>query len=358
MQNELKQSGARGIGLFSRHHDLSLFKLTAAYAGILAIILLISSSITYSIFSARIGHRFERMRPPVVINSPGGTTVVTQADFGIMLRAQDVRNDLINTLLLVNLQLLVLAIVASYFLAKFTLRPLKETYERQQRFLGDASHELRTPLAILHADLENELAGIKGKDSSERAKSHLEEVKRMSSLVTDLLTLSRLDEAAESINTKKHLSSVNINDLVGKTTERLKQLAEKNDVNLTFRRPLTNEEIIITSNEEQIALALTNIIRNAILYNKKNGNVVVSVTNDARTVTINVTDTGIGISEGDLRMIFDRFYRVSKSRSRLSGGSGLGLSIVKSSIESLGGSVEIISELEKGTEVIINLPRK
>jgi signal transduction histidine kinase len=343
MASVSKRFGEKGIGSFKKSFQLSLFRLTLFYTAIAAVILLISSSITYSAFSQRLENRYQNFR--VFLNGyPVNLPRPPQAD--------EVRSDLIQALIVVNGLLLIAAGFGSYFLAKWNLAPIQESYERQQRFLGDASHELRTPLAIVHAELENELALA---DGSRRASalSKMEEVQRMNAIVSDLLTISRLDESAE---TGFQTEEVDISHLIHHTVERLSPLAEKQGVSLQVNLPEKN--IIIPSNPMLVQQVLTNTIKNAILYNKPQGTVTVSAVVRSRAIEIVVTDTGVGIDSAHLENIFERFYRVDSSRVRATGGSGLGLSIVQSAVSRLHGSITVTSELGTGTEITISLPSK
>ena len=346
MQNASKLFGAKATGSFSRRFQLSLVKLTSIYVVILAVILFVSSSVLYSFFSNRLDHRFRNMRetPPEFILSIHPPS------------QEEVQQDLIYSLILVNGLLLVVAGAASYLLAQLTLEPLNESYQRQRQFLGDASHELRTPLSILRMDLEAEArdasSAIKTK---ERAVSNLEEVERMSHLVDDLLTLSRMDED----HAKPHkLAPIELGAFTNAILERLRPLAQKQDVNLISDSSLMEQEIRVLSHEELLNRIITNIVKNAIVYNVPNGSVSVVLHKAGKEAFITVTDTGIGIPKEELEHIFERFYRIDKSRSRQSGGSGLGLAIVKSSVDRLGGTIDITSEPGTGTTVTLHLPIK
>ena len=172
MPNISKLSGAKATGLAGDRFHRAHRRLTILYVAILAITLALSSAITYSAFSKRINNRFNRIpRPPRVVQLPDGTLAIPTP--------RDVRIDLIWSLIVVNGIFLTVGGLLSYWFAGVTLAPIKESYDRQRRFLSDASHELRTPLAILHMSLENE--------STPQAKSNLEEVTRMNNLVNDLL---------------------------------------------------------------------------------------------------------------------------------------------------------------------------
>lgn len=341
IQNAFKQSGAKDTGSFKDRFRRSLIKLTFLYVAILALILFLSSSIIYSAFSSRLDRRFNAVRTerPELLQLPEPTN------------ADDVRNDLIQSIILVNGVLLLSAGIASYWLAKWSLNPVKEAYEKQKRFLSDASHELRTPLTILHTDLENELAdnSVQGV-TRKRAESNLEEVERMSRLVSDLLTVSRQDEKIPVNKTK-----VNLTALVLHVIEHLQPVAGEHEVLLKFIQP--EHPVKIMADEDQLFRAVNNIVKNGIIYNRPRGKVEIKLIDKKKSAQITITDTGIGISKIDLNKIFERFYRTDESRSRQTGGSGLGLSIARSAIERLGGKIHVSSELNSGTAVNLEFPK-
>ena len=362
MHAESKRSGAKDTSSFSKHFNLSIIKLTGIYVVILASILCVSSGVLYSVFSARLEHRFAR--PPVITVTPDGTIItnITNTDSDDVLSTHtkanvypnpdDVRSDLINLLVLVNGFLLIIAGGLSYKLAEWTLYPLKYAYERERRFLGDASHELRTPLSILKMQLENELSEKKTATAAAETKSNLEEVNRMSNIISDLLTLSRLTEGTLFETTK--LTLVNLNSVIAKTNERLSTIAKNNEVRLVCMLP--ERDIVTRSNHMLIEAIILNGIKNAITYNKPNGSVTTTLSEGKGEAVITIVDTGIGMTKEDTGKVFDRFFRVDKSRSRQTGGSGLGLSIIKSAIDSLGGRVAIDSVPDKGTTLTFHLP--
>lgn len=346
MPNVSKRSGGKDIDSFNKEFRRSRLTLTLMYLLVLAVVLFISGGVTRSFFSQRLDDRFHRFNA-YLDQRPKPTSVIPPL-------ADDVRADLLHVTLVVNTLLLFIAGFLSYWLAGKTLRPIQEAYSKQKHFLSDVSHELRTPLAILQTDLENELEGANTQHSREVLQSHLEEVGRMSGLVKSLLTLSRLDGGqVDTLETKGEV--VDLQLILRKTIDRLTPLAQNQHVVLAFS-PSTSIEIPIAASKEFLEQAITNVIHNAIQYNKKDGQVNVSVSTQEDTATILVKDTGVGIAQEDLQKVFDRFYRVEKSRSRQTGGSGLGLSIVQSIIYSLGGVISLTSQLNEGTTVSIVLP--
>lgn len=352
MLNVLRQSGAKATDSFKKNFNRSIVRLTILYAGTLVIILVISGVILYSAFSNRLGKRFGDFPLPhsdidreiFIINQPFQTNRPI---------AEEVREDLIESLIFVNGLLLILSGISSYWLARRTLQPIKDSYERQQRFLGDASHELRTPLSILQIELENELIDLKTDSLKEPVLSKLEEVGRMTKIVNDLLTLSRLDE--DTPYTQTNLQRISLQKVILNIVERLQPLAQSHSVTLSAL-PGKNPDVLITLDQDLFSHALTNFIQNGIIYNKPQGKVEIATVPGNKEVCITITDTGIGIPPDDLKNIFERFYRTDKSRSRKTGGSGLGLSIAYSAIEHMKGTLHIESEVGKSTTVFITLP--
>lgn len=308
------------------------------YVVILGVILFIAGSLTYSAFSSRVEIRFARFRghPPVIIveESPS---------------ADDLRQDLRGSLILVNVALIGLAGVLSYILAGWTLRPVEAASERERQFLADASHELRTPLAILRTDLDNALSSSSLTDEERtRLESQREEVDRMSAIVADLLRMARHGETGAS-----RVAPCETHTLVRDLAVRFEKLAKEHRVSIIIEHL---DEATVLANREALLQALSNIVKNAVLYNREQGTVTLSTRHEADHVHISVADTGIGIPGDQLEKIFDRFYRVDSSRARATGGSGLGLAIAKEIVEGYGGIISVESLLEKGTKFRITLP--
>lgn len=343
MQSILKLFGAKDSASFEKRFNRSLILLTIIYSVTLGVILLISASVSYSTFSFRVGERFEHFRQP--LNEP------VEIEIRRGPSVEEVQEDLMNSFIMVNGILLVIGIGLSYLLARITLKPLKDAYEDQRRFIADASHELRTPLSVMHIEIENEIEEAKHKKLSiEKLESNLDEVKRMTKIVQDLLYLSKL----ENSQTLSQTQVVNVYEVLDSIVKRLQTLAESKSVTLQLDTTHTNTEVFAN---DQVSHVFSNIIQNAIIYNKPEGTVHVAVSPKKNFVEIKIEDTGIGMSHTDLKHIFDRFYRADKSRSRAVGGSGLGLAIAQRIIESTDGSIHIESEIDKGTTVIVQIPK-
>ncbi len=340
MQNVLLPSGAKATGLLSGRFHTARARLTFIYVTILMVILFLSSSILYSAFASQLKVRYARFPMP-------GREMP-----GVPPSRQEVLKDLTDSLVVVNGLLLVGAGVLSYWLAGITLRPIQASYDRQRRFLGDASHELRTPLSILQLEFEQELReSTVTLERKERVESHLEEVGRMTRLVNDVLSLSRLDDRAAF---EVAFVPLDLASILRRVVERLQVMASTHEVTLTLE--MSPETVWVLGQEDLLMQALTNVVKNAITYNAPKGSVEVVLRVNGDRVVVTVKDTGVGMKEEELAHLFERFYRADSSRSRQTGGSGLGLSIVQAIMHRLGGSVVVASVAGQGTQVTLSFP--
>lgn len=232
----------------------------------------------------------------------------------------------------------------------------QEKLEMSRReFVSDVSHELRTPLTTVKSYAETLIdSPMDDKDMQDRFLSVIiKEADRMTRIVKDLLTLSKLDEAQTD---KKEYDEINLQSLLEGVTEKMYITAKKKNQTINYK-PLSQVPLF-KNDYDKIEQVVINIVSNAIKYTPEGGNIdIVSgiLYNDA---FIKVIDNGIGIPKENLGRIFERFYRVDKARSRDTGGTGLGLAIAKQIVENFGGNITINSEFGKGTEVIITVPTK
>lgn len=224
-----------------------------------------------------------------------------------------------------------------------------ETMRRE--FVANVSHELRTPLTSVKSYTETLLDGALQEPSI--AENFLgvinEETDRMTRLVKDLLTLSQHDGGI-----KLNLEDISIAELVSSCVERLKREAKIKNQELVLN--IKHNMPIIRGDRYRIDQLLINIIGNAIKYTPEKGKVQVKAYCEKDNIVICVEDNGIGIPEGDLARIFERFYRVDKARSRQLGGTGLGLAIAKEIAILHGGNISAKSKLGKGTQIYVELP--
>jgi signal transduction histidine kinase len=212
---------------------------------------------------------------------------------------------------------------------------LQVTEEMRRRFVSDASHELKTPLASIRLLSDSILQNAEAMDTEtiqEFVSDIGSEADRLTRTTEKLLNLTRLDS-----NLTVPRSKVDIKNVVGSAMRILAPLARRSNVNLSYK---CDNGCTVLATEDDIYQVVLNLAENAIKYNVPGGKVELNLKKEHGSVILTVKDTGIGIPEEDLPNIFDRFYRVDKARSREAGGSGLGLSIVKSTVEEHGGEVE------------------
>lgn len=231
-----------------------------------------------------------------------------------------------------------------------TFDRLQAAFEQQSRFTADASHELRTPLSSI---LMNTELALSRQRSPEEYRTALETCRRasqrMKSLIECLLALARFDSGNSALDPRE----LDLEPVAQDCVELLRPLADERHISINrLTAPTT-----VRGDHDRLAQVLTNLLSNAIRYNRDGGEVKLGVAAENGQAVITVTDTGIGIAPEELPHIFERFYRADKSRSRADGGSGLGLSICKTIVDAHGGTITARSELERGTTIEVRLPR-
>jgi heavy metal sensor kinase len=227
---------------------------------------------------------------------------------------------------------------------------LELSFRQQAQFTSDASHELRTPLAVILSHIELSLSQARsGEEYRETLATCQLASQRMRVLVDNLLTLARADAGRLELQPR----AVDLLQIACDTTELLAPLAAQHGIKLSVEGHASRS----LADPLRLAQVVTNLVTNAILYNRRGGAVILHVAEESAASVLNVADTGIGIAEHDLPHLFDRFYRVDRARSRDSGGSGLGLAIARSIITALGGTLTVTSELGVGSTFTIRLPK-
>ncbi len=226
---------------------------------------------------------------------------------------------------------------------------LKDAFQRINQFSIDVSHELKTPLTILKG--ETEVALRKPRESSayqQLLTSNLEEINQMARSIDDLLLLAKADTG----ETQLKVDEIDVKDLILEVYSSMSILAEKKNIELTVGEL---HETRLSGDELKLRRMLWNVVENGIKYTQPGGKVAISSIRENGSIRINVKDTGIGISEKDVKYVFDRFYRAGGARNRES-GSGLGLSISKWIAEAHKGTIEVESNASSGTVFSIKLP--
>lgn len=228
---------------------------------------------------------------------------------------------------------------------------LKKLEQVRSQFLGNVSHELRTPIFSIQGYLETLLDGALEDPAVSRKfvdRAHANAI-RLNLLLSDLIDISKI-ESGEMRMSYRYFNAV---EMIQDVLHSLEFQAEQYQVHLTTNIP--EHEVLVYGDKERLSQALTNLVENALKYNKQGGNVDVGLTMNTSKVTISVKDTGIGISAEHKDRIFERFYRVDKDRSRAVGGTGLGLAIVKHILEAHQTSPIVESSVGEGTIVSFTL---
>jgi signal transduction histidine kinase len=242
-----------------------------------------------------------------------------------------------------NILILFLSSAASYYLARWTMRPIENALEIQNRFTADASHELRTPLTAMRTEIEVALRDEKLSlaDAKKFLKSNIEEITKLESLSDSLLKLARYKESKDS------LEKVNLPEVVTEAYQRVESLASKKKIE--FKTKLDNLEIV--ADRQSIVELFVILLDNAIKYSENGKTIRVQILKQANRPTVKIIDEGIGIKASDINHIFDRFYRADISRTKTNvNGYGLGLSLAKQIVELNFGKISVESTAGKGSE--------
>ena len=228
---------------------------------------------------------------------------------------------------------------------------LEQAFDRQVRFTADASHELRTPLSIIYSNTELALSRERSADEyRETLASSFRAAKRMKSLVEGLLVLASADSGKLTLKRMR----IDLASVVEECADLVGPLAADRKVSIDLK-PGPAE---ITGDPMRLAQLVTNLMTNAIVYNRPGGKVTAHLAAADGHAVLSIADTGIGVPAEHLPHLFDRFYRTDASRSRESGGTGLGLAICRSIVEAHGGSITVASEPGAGTTFTVRLPMK
>ncbi len=221
----------------------------------------------------------------------------------------------------------------------------------RQEFVSNVSHELKTPITSIKVLADSLL--MQEDTPVELYREFLlditDEIERENKIINDLLALVKLDKTAGDM----HIAAVNINELLELILKRLTPIAKKQNIEIIYEsfRP-----VIAEIDEVKLSLAISNLIENAIKYNREDGWVRVSLNADHKYFFIKVSDSGIGIPEQEQDSIFERFYRVDKARSRETGGTGLGLAITKNVIQMHHGAIKVYSKEGEGSTFNVRIP--
>jgi signal transduction histidine kinase len=326
-------------------------KLTAQYV---AIIMLVSFSFSAYIFKgvssdfqkrlAVIEKRLTKEQLPRGWKMQGPVHEFFVKDF------DDAKAAFVIMLIYANGMIFILSFAAGYYLAGKTLDPIESAMNKQKRFIADAGHELKTPLTALHTSIEVALRDKKLnlKEARKILKDSLSDVGDLNKLANDLIRLN-LYQIGDNFLKEK----IDMNKMVASVKKKMSNLAKKRGVRVKYKVNGTS----LMANRDSLEKLLIILLDNAIKYTPKGGKVTLSVKKRSRSLVITVEDTGVGIAKRDRRRIFERFFRVDPSRSKIkTDGYGLGLSMAKEIVKLHKGTIRTKSKLGKGSTFTVRLP--
>lgn len=259
---------------------------------------------------------------------------------------------LVTSMIFGLITLIAIALLLSAYLAAKVIKPVREAYDKQVYFVQDASHEMRTPLAVIKGKLEL-LANASGDriyDHFDHISKIMSEIRGLEKLNSDLLLLSK-----EDLNLGDNIEKFDLNDFIDEISEFYTDLAEIKKKKFTIIRP--EESTQVEWDYNKIKRALTVLLENAFKYTDENGEIHLKIEIIKKYVRISVKDNGIGIKEEEKTRIFDRFYRSEFVRGKNIGGTGIGLSLLKSIGKSFGIKIKVNSEYGVGSEFILDIPK-
>lgn len=330
-------------------HNAAL-RLTGLYLIIIMVISLLFSFWLYNVSISEIEHS--------VLRAPGPIEEILRREnrrFNQELQliqsqvVEDARANLLFQFFVLNCVIAFAGGIGSYYLARRTLHPIEEAHNSLVRFTADASHELRTPITAMKLETEVTLSEPKLTltQAKKQLESNLEELDSLTSLSERLLSLARLDDVTlEKKN--QHIKPI----LMQAITE-ITPHAEAKKQKITLK--VTDKKLPI--HRDSLFESLVILLDNAVKYSPDKTAITVRTRVDEGNLYIDVIDNGIGIPKSELAKIFDRFYRVDDSRTKNTvNGHGIGLSIARSSVEAMGGSLQVKSTPKKGSTFTIQLP--
>jgi two-component system sensor histidine kinase CiaH len=339
-------------------HKKNRLKLSLTYLAII-MFLSVSFSIAFYKVTTQEIRRGLRPAPPelIVLESgrPPQTEELRNSDFDDF---EKFRGDRISQsdetlrirLLIMNLIALFVGAGISYLLARQALSPIERAMEKQDRFASDASHELRTPLAAMHSEIEVALRDKKltSKESREILESNLDEVKKMTSITSSLLSLAHSEKQSQEF-VKSDLNLI-LKDVIDEFTNKNPEIKILNEVNMSDNN--------IVCEPEQIKRLISIVFDNAIKYSDGDVAITTVISVHHKHIQLDIKDNGLGIKEEERLAIFDRFYRSDVSRTKNENSSyGLGLSIAKNIVELHRGNIMALPNDPKGTIIRIILPK-
>ncbi|WP_405158159.1 sensor histidine kinase [Paenibacillus sp. FSL H8-0283] len=263
---------------------------------------------------------------------------------------QGILTNLIYTFAVVGLVMLIVIYFLSRYFANRSIAPVREAFEKQKQFIGDASHELKTPLAIINTNADVLLANQEDTIANQAKWLHYikSETERMTGLTNDLLYLTQMDDSRSTMIHAKF----NMSDAVESIILPMEAVIFEKNISLDYN---IEPNLTVHGNSEQIKQVILILLDNAVKYSGPKGAVNVTLQKQNNDVMLAVSNTGEGIAPEHLDRIFDRFYRTDSSRARKHGGHGLGLAIARSIVDQHKGEVYARSVVGEGATFYVRL---
>ena len=313
--------------------DKATVKLTAIYT---IIIMVVSLSFSMGIGMTAMGEIRRPYKTPDLI-----VQLRVESDFANVYnhRVHDVETKVWASLFWINVGILIAGAMASYLLARRTLKPIEKAMEDETQFVSDASHELRTPLAVLRTRIDVFRKKERQQTEYDELVNTMETyVNRLSSLVGNLLELTDTGELPD-------VQRVSLDSVLAHVAADLGPLAHESNVSLSCHA----QPVSVMGNASLLYRAFYNLAENAIRYNFNGGKVELQLSASREGAVATVSDTGVGIAPDVRELVFEPFYRVNKSRSREFGGAGIGLSLVKTILARHGARVAVGENQPQGS---------
>lgn len=276
---------------------------------------------------------------------------VTETEDGAKYVFLDCRREISNfrTVLVTTISVSLLGLAAVFVLvvifSRMVFRPVEESIQKQKRFITDASHELKTPLTIIDANIEvMEMEN----GESQWTKSTRKQIQRLSGLVQQLVTLSRLDEE-KGLEEK---CEFNLSEAVSECVQPYESLAQTREKNLTLN---IEEDITYTGDERSIRQLAGILMDNAVKYSSENGNITLTLKKKGKKIFLEVYNDADDLPQGKLDVLFERFYRLDSSRNSGTGGSGIGLSMAKAIVQAHKGKITAENKNGRGLTITVIL---
>lgn len=333
------------------YHKNSL-RLAGLYLVVIMAISFFFSVCLYNVSLGEINSGLKRVGQPNMMQGiPGyGKDLRNRLEEQRELQFELARDNVLQSLIIINVLILVGAGFLSYYLAYRTLKPIEEAHEAMARFTSDASHELRTPIAAMQT--ETEVSLMDPKLTLEEAKfqlsSNLEELSKLTTLTEVLLGLAQYD------NSQLGKTPVKIDSVIQAALEGINPFAEQKNIKLNIPEKIEEQ---VLGDETLLTEALFIVLDNAVKYSEDDKLITLEVTKSNNEVQLSVIDQGRGISSTELPHVFERFYRADAARSKQDiVGYGLGLSLAQRIIGLHNGSIKVTSKIGEGSTFTIILP--